>query len=74
MFIKLLIISLILVSLSLLFLGIRILLKPKGRFLDTHISQNREMQKLGLTCAKHTDIGCKPSNDNSGCATCNIRI
>lgn len=73
MFIKLLIISGLMLALAFAFLGIRILLKPKGKFPDTHISHNKEMQKRGISCAQHTDIGCNPGEDSEGCATCGIK-
>jgi hypothetical protein len=55
-------------------LGIRILLKAGGRFPDTHISQNKEMRKRGITCAQHNDVGCNPTDDYPGCISCNSRI
>ena len=72
-FIKLLIISGLMVALVLILLGIKILLKKKGQFPDTHISHNKEMQKRGITCAQHTDIGCNPGDDMSGCPACGSR-
>jgi len=74
MFIKLLIISGLMLTLVLVLLGIRILLKKKGHFPDTHISQNKEMQKRGITCAQKTDIGCNPGEDGLGCSTCGIKL
>jgi hypothetical protein len=73
MLIKLLIISLILLSVAFAFLGIRILLKPKGEFPETHISRNREMQKRGITCAQKNDIGCNPGDNFEGCSTCGLK-
>jgi hypothetical protein len=72
MFIKLLIISSLLLVFSLAGLGLRILLRKNGSFPETHISQNKEMQKRGLSCAQKTDIGCNPSNEMAGCSSCNI--
>jgi hypothetical protein len=73
MFIKLLIISAVLVGVAMAGLAISILLKPKGRFPDTHISHNREMQKRGIRCAQDTDLGCNPGESASGCAGCSVR-
>lgn len=70
MFLKLLIISAVFLLIAFAGLGIRMLLKPGGKFPETHISRNREMQKRGLTCAQHTDIGCIRSEDSSDCACC----
>ena len=74
MFIKLLIISLIFVFISLVFLGIRILLKSHGRFPDTHVGHNKEMKKLGITCAQDTNIGCNASDGLDSCNTCGKRL
>jgi hypothetical protein len=70
MFIKLLIISALILAISGIFLGIRILLKYNGRFPETHVSRNKEMRKRGITCAQDTNIGCNPSDDFSSCSTC----
>ena len=72
MFIKLLIISAVLVGLAMVGLAISMLLKPKGRFPETHISRNREMQKRGIRCAQDTDLGCKPGEGVDGCAGCSM--
>jgi hypothetical protein len=72
MFIKLLIISAVLVGLAMVGLAISILMKPKGRFPETHISRNREMQKRGIRCAQDTDLGCQPGEGADGCAGCSM--
>jgi hypothetical protein len=72
MFIKLLIISAVLVGLAMVGLAISILMKPKGRFPETHISRNREMQKRGIRCAQDTDLGCQPGEGTDGCAGCSM--
>ena len=70
MFIKLLIISVILVGIALAGLAVRMLIKPRGSFPETHISRNREMQKRGIRCAQETDLGCQPGEGAEGCAGC----
>ncbi|MCU0379103.1 MAG: hypothetical protein MUC78_12685 [Bacteroidales bacterium] len=70
MFIKLLIISSVLIGFALLAMAVSMLFKRGGRFPDTHISHNKEMRKRGITCAQHTDVGCKPSQHAAGCAGC----
>jgi hypothetical protein len=72
MFIKLLIISVILIGIALAGLAVSILIKPGGRFPETHISRNREMHKRGIRCAQDTDLGCKPGEGANGCAGCSI--
>jgi hypothetical protein len=70
MFFKLLLISVIFLLIAFAGLGIRILLKPSGRFPETHVSRNKEMQKLGITCARKTDIGCALTDGAEGCEIC----
>ena len=69
MFIKVLILSIIFLSIAAAFLGIRILVKTHGHFPETHISRNSEMRKRGITCAQQTDTGCNSSDGFPGC-TC----
>jgi len=70
MFLKLLILSGIFLSMAAIGFGIRIILKPQGRFPETHVSRNREMRKRGITCAQQTDTGCNSTDDFPGCSTC----
>lgn len=70
MLIKLLLISIIFMSAVFAFLGIRILLKPGGKFPDTHVGHNSEMRKRGIKCAQSTDMGCNPVNNSEGCTAC----
>jgi hypothetical protein len=70
MFLKLLILSLLLVAVAAAGFGITILLKKGGKFPDTHISHNKEMRKRGIRCAQHNDVGCNPTDDYPGCASC----
>lgn len=70
MFLKLLAISALLIAFALVAMAVGILLRRGGRFPDTHISHNREMRKRGITCAQHTDVGCKPAQNTAGCAGC----
>jgi len=72
MFLELLIISAVLIALAMLGLGISMLVRRDGRFPDTHISHNKEMRKRGITCAQHSDTGCKPVDGVSGCAGCGM--
>lgn len=65
MFIKLTIISLLLLALVLIAMGIGMLVKKQGRFPDTHVGSNPEMRKRGISCAKSTSIGCNTGTD--GC-------
>ncbi len=73
MIIKLLIITLVVILISVAFLGIRMLVKKDGRFPDTHVGHNSEMKKRGIRCAQHNDIGCNPTADFPGCSSCAAR-
>ena len=70
MFVKLLLISIVLLVLAGIFFAIRILFKKSGRFPETHVGRNREMRKRGISCAQDTNIGCTPSDDFGSCTTC----
>jgi len=72
MFIKLIIISAVLVGVAMAGLAISILLKPRGRFPETHISRNKAMRDRGIRCAQDTDLGCNPGEGASGCAGCQV--
>lgn len=75
MFIKILIISIILLVIAAIGFGITMLLKPKGRFPELHISGNEAMTKRGITCATRTDVGCKTSGSFSGgCSACSSNL
>jgi hypothetical protein len=68
MFIKLLILSLIFLAIAGLAFGIKMLIRPKEKFPELHISGNEEMAKRGITCASRTDVGCHSTGGYPGCA------
>jgi hypothetical protein len=70
MFLKVLIISILFIAVTMAGLGIRMLLRPGGRFPETHVSRSAEMRKRGITCAQLTDTGCQSTEGYPGCATC----
>ena len=72
MFLKVLLITALLVALSFIGLAIRILLKPKGKFPETHISKNKKMREMGIKCAQHNDVGCTEINRTGGCEGCDL--
>ena len=74
MFLKLLLISAVFLLIAFALLGIRILIKPRGRFPETHISRNQEMRKRGIACAQQTDIGCTFQDEQEACSTCGARF
>ena len=55
--IKIFLISVVFIAISFVFLGIQILLKKKGEFPETHVGENKNMNKLGITCAKCENAG-----------------
>ncbi len=71
MFLKILIISLILLSLAMLGMALNILVKKKGKFPAYMIGHNRDMHKLGISCVKHEEINChKKKLKEKGCDGC----
>jgi hypothetical protein len=58
MFLKILLISIVLLSLAMLGLGLNILVKKKGKFPAYRVGHNRDMHRLGITCVKHDEIKC----------------
>jgi hypothetical protein len=74
MFLKLILISFILLLLAFAGLGIGILLRQKGRFPEIHVGRNKEMRKRGIKCAQHTDTGSNPVDSKGLCAGCDIRL
>jgi hypothetical protein len=51
------IITVVLISISFIFLGIQVFFKKKGKFPQTHVGENKNMNKLGITCAKCESAG-----------------
>ena len=70
MFINLLIISALLLFLVFALPGIRMLIKPGGRFPETHVGQNPEMRKLVIKCDLQQDMGFNPVEGSPSCLTC----
>jgi len=58
MFIKLFVITSVVVAVSFLAMGISIFVKKNGKFPSFEIGKNKEMRKLGITCAKHDEMKC----------------
>ncbi|MCK4631521.1 MAG: hypothetical protein KAT40_08760 [Bacteroidales bacterium] len=58
MLIKLFLITGVVIAVSFLAMGISIFVKKNGKFPSFEIGKNKEMRKLGITCAKHDEIKC----------------
>ena len=67
MFLKVLILSSILLGIAFIGLTLRILFVRDGRFPETSIGKNKEMRKLGITCAKHDEMNCHKNHNSGGC-------
>jgi hypothetical protein len=72
MFLKILFISAVLLSLSMLGLMLNILIKKKGRFPEYRVGHNRAMRQKGISCVKHDEIRChnERMKENEGCVGC----
>jgi hypothetical protein len=72
MFLKLLIISLILVGFSFLGLMLNILVRKRGKFPEHRVGHNRDMHRLGISCVKHDEIRChnEVMGNSEGCTAC----
>lgn len=70
MFVKLLLLSALLILIAFGFMGIRVLFKRNGKFPETHVGHNREMRKLGISCARYNDVGCHSTDGFPGSPTC----
>jgi len=74
MFLKLFLLSGIVMLMAMAGLAITMLIRKNGRFPDTHVGHNREMRKRGIKCAKLTDTGCNPTYDTAMCESCGTRL
>jgi hypothetical protein len=66
--VKLLLLSLLIVSLALLGMAITLLIRKNGKFPDSSVGKNKEMRKLGIHCARHEEIKCRRDIDKGNCA------
>lgn len=73
MFLKLLLVTSVLLIISFAGLAISMLIKKNGMFPNTHISQNKALKSKGITCAQYNDVGSHPTDGLSGCSTCGTR-
>lgn len=87
MFLQILILSLVIVGIAFAGLAFNILFKKNGKFPETGVGHNPEMQKRGITCAKTEELRAfnlrrniaeakngkplDPTEFSGGCAGCN---
>ena len=70
--------ALLLIGLSLIGLCFNIIFRKNGHFPETEISNNKEMRKLGIRCAKEEEmrLWCskygksRPTCSDLGCSSC----
>ena len=69
MYLSLLIITLIMLSIAMLGMMLKILVKRKGKFPEYRVGHNRNMHKIGISCVKHDEIKCHKESlkGNEGC-------
>ena len=75
MFLQLIILTTVLLTIMMLFMGIRILLKKNGKFPNSSIEANPALRKMGITCPKAEEIRCfkgLKEGDMSACAGCSV--
>ena len=53
------VLSILILALCVLMLCIRILLKKDGTFVKTHVSQNPEMRRRGISCVQSQDFAAR---------------
>lgn len=72
MYLQLLIITLVMLSLAMLGMMLKILIKKKGKFPEFRVGHNRDMRKIGISCVKH-DERCshrKATGNKTSCVGC----
>ena len=77
MFIKLFLITGVIVAVSFIAMGVSIFFRKNGKFPIFEIGKNKDMRKLGITCLKHDELRChnRLKKGNKGdresiCKTC----
>jgi len=72
MFLKILLISVVLLSISMVGMMLNILIKKKGKFPEYRVGHNRAMRQHGISCVKHDEIRChnKRLKQDGGCTGC----
>ncbi|HAN17301.1 MAG: hypothetical protein A2X13_00460 [Bacteroidetes bacterium GWC2_33_15] len=71
MFIKLILLVIGILAIAFIALGFNIFLRNK-KFPQTSVGKNKNMAKLGLSCAKHEEIKCRREIDKRTeyCSSC----
>lgn len=61
--IKTVLLSLAIIGVAVLFLSVKILLKPKGKFSSQHVSDNPALRKQGIHCVMKQDKEAREAAD-----------
>ena len=61
-------IVIVLVAFAAVILSIGVIIK--GKFPDTHVNDNAEMKKRGITCVKTEGSFCQGRSDSEACKSC----
>ena len=73
MFLKLILLSVFLISISFVIMGIKVLFSKTRKFPVTEIAKNPDMRKLGISCPRTLDaLSRKGKTDFSGCVNCTL--
>lgn len=74
MFIQTLLLVLGILSIALLAMGFNVFFRKNKKFPQSSIGHNKEMRKLGITCARSSEIKCRrevdKKNGEVNCAGC----
>ncbi|MEA3462418.1 MAG: hypothetical protein U9R49_11095 [Bacteroidota bacterium] len=72
MFLKILILTLVVLGFSILGMMLNILVKKRGKFPEYRVGHNRAMHQKGISCVKHDEIRChnKRLKESEGCIGC----
>ncbi len=65
MFLELLLLVLGLLSIAILAMGINVFFRKNKKFPQNAIGHNKDMRKLGISCARSTEIKCRRDIDKS---------
>lgn len=70
---ELILIAAVFMGLVVLGLGINIFFSKKKKFPQTHVGRNKDMAKMGLSCASKTDTGAVCSCHHTDGACVNLK-
>lgn len=62
--------SIVLLSLAMIFLALKIILKKNGKFPEYRVGHNKNMHKIGITCVKHEELRNHKKIKDSECRGC----